>query len=94
MWAIERRYYYKGIMVAEAKGGNLFQSPSIVITEEGNKLHLEPIGIKKIVEKNKKSLFVLENEAMDFVEHTDRVYRNKMDFFAVSFSGGKIHRRY
>jgi len=89
LWAIGRRYYYKGIMVAEAKGGNLFQSPSIVLTEEGNKLHLKPIAIKKVVEKNKKSLFVLENEAMDFVEHTYRVYRNKMDFFAVSFSGGK-----
>ena len=89
LWAIRRRYYYKGIMVAEAKGGNLFQSPSIVITEEGNKLHLKPIAIKKVAEKNKKALFVLENEAMDFVEHTYRVYRNKMDFFAVSFSGGK-----
>ena len=89
LWAIRRRYYYKGIMVAEAKGGNLFQSPSIVITEEGNELHLKPIDIEKVVEKNKKSLFVLENEAMDFVEHTYRVYRNKMDFFAVSFSGGK-----
>jgi 3'-phosphoadenosine 5'-phosphosulfate sulfotransferase (PAPS reductase)/FAD synthetase/SAM-dependent methyltransferase len=34
-------------------------------------------------------LFILENEAMDFVEHTYKVYRKKMDFFAVSFSGGK-----
>jgi phosphoadenosine phosphosulfate reductase len=89
LWAIGRRYYYKGLMVGEAKGGNLFQSPSIDITEEGNELHLKPIDIKKVIEKNKKSLFVLENEAMDFVEHTYRVYRNKMDFFAVSFSGGK-----
>lgn len=89
LWAIGRRYYSKGLMVAEAKGGHLFQSPSIVITEDGNKLQLKPIDIKKVVEKNKKSLFVLENEAMDFVEHTYRVYRNKMDFFAVSFSGGK-----
>jgi phosphoadenosine phosphosulfate reductase len=46
LWAIRRRYYYKGIMVAEAKGGNLFQSPSIVFTEEGNELHLKPIAIK------------------------------------------------
>lgn len=89
LWAIGRRYYYKGLMVAEAKGGNLFQSPSIVITEEGDELYLKPIDIEKVVEKNKKALFVLENEAMDFVEHTYRVYRNKIDFFAVSFSGGK-----
>lgn len=89
LWAIGRGYYYKGIKVAEAKGGNIFQFPSIVLTEEGTGLHLEPIDIKKVVEKNKKSLFVLENEAIDFVEHTYRIYRNKMDLFAVSFSGGK-----
>ena len=89
LWAIGRKYYYKGLMVAEANGGNFFQSPSIVISEEGNKLSLKPINIEKVVEKNKKALFVLENEAMDFVEHTYRVYRNKIDLFVVSFSGGK-----
>ena len=89
LWAIGRRYYYKGVMVAEAKGGNIFQSPSLVIAEGGKNLRLEPIDIKRVAKKNKKALFVLENEAMDFVEHTYKVYKKKMDFFAVSFSGGK-----
>jgi len=79
-------------MVAEAKGGNFFQSPSIVISEEGNKLSLKPINIEKVVEKNKKALFVLENEAMDFVEHTYRVYRNKIDFLSFHLVVEKIHR--
>jgi phosphoadenosine phosphosulfate reductase len=89
LWAIGRKYYYKGLMVAEAKGGNIFQSPSIAITEEGKTIQLKPINIKKIVEKNKKALFVLENEAMDFVENTYKVYKKNVDYFAVSFSGGK-----
>ncbi len=89
LWAIGRRYYYKGELVAEAKGGNIFEAPKIVLTEKGKNLKLEPINIKEVVKKNKKALFVLENEALDFIEHTYKVYKNKRYLFAVSYSGGK-----
>ena len=89
LWAIGRRYYYRGELVAEAKGGNIFEPPKIVITEKGQNLKLEPIDIKKVIEKNKEALFVLENEALDFIEHTYKVYKRKNYLFAVSYSGGK-----
>jgi len=89
LWAIGRRYYYKGELVAEAKGGNIFESPEIVLTEKGQSLRLEPIYIKEVIEKNKEALFVLENEALDFIEHTYKVYKKKGYSFAVSYSGGK-----
>jgi len=89
LWAIGRRYYYKGELVAEAKGGNIFEPPEIVLTEKGQNLKLEPIGINKVIERNKKALFVLENEALDFIEHTYKVYKKKGYLFAVSYSGGK-----
>lgn len=89
LWAIGRRYYYKGEMVAEAKGGNIFEPPKIVLTEKGQNLRLEPIDIEEVVEKNKEALFVLENEALDFIEHTYKVYKKKKYLFTVSYSGGK-----
>lgn len=92
LWANGRRYYYKGEWIAEAKGGNIFESPQIVITENGKNITLEPINIDSVTKKNQEALFVLENEAIDFVEHTFKAYkkgRNKVDCFAVSFSGGK-----
>ena len=89
LWAIGRRYYYRGKLVAEAKGGNIFESPKIVITEKEQKLKLEPIDIKEVIEKNKEALFVLENEALDFIEHTYKVYKKKGYLFAMSYSGGK-----
>ncbi len=89
LWAIGRRYYYKGELVAEAKGGNIFEPPKIVLTEKGQNLKLEPIDINKVIEKNKEALFVLENEALDFIEHTYKVYKKKGYLFAVSYSGGK-----
>jgi len=89
LWAIGRRYYYKGELVAEAKGGNIFEPSKIVLTEKGQNLKLEPIDINKVIEKNKEALFVLENEALDFIEHTYKVYKKKGYLFAVSYSGGK-----
>jgi len=73
LWAIGRRYYYKGLMVAEAKGGNLFQSPSIVISEEGNKLSLKPINIEKVVEKIRKHccLFLKTKQWISLSIHTE-----------------------
>jgi len=89
LWAIRRRYYYKGIMVAEAKGGNIFEEPEIIINEGGKNLILEPVDVGLMVAKNEEVLFTLENEAMDFVEHTYKIYKNKVDCFSVAFSGGK-----
>ena len=92
LWANVRRYYYRGEWVAEAKGGNIFESPQVIITESGKDLALEPVNVNLMVKKNREALHVLENEAMDFVEHTYKSYkrgRNKVDCFTASFSGGK-----
>jgi phosphoadenosine phosphosulfate reductase len=89
LWANGRRYYYRGEWVAEAKGGNIFEPPQIIITEYGKNLKLEPINIDLLIRKNQDALFVLENEAIDFVEHTYKAYKKKVDCFTVSFSGGK-----
>jgi len=89
LWATGRRYYYKGVLVAEVKGGNIFEHPTVFLTENGKNLELDIINTEKIVEKNRDALFVLENEAMDFIEHTYKVFKNKVDFFTVAFSGGK-----
>ena len=75
LWAIERKYFYKGIEVATIKGGNIYDAPEIVLTETGYNLKLEPINIDSVIAANKEALFVLENEAIDFIERTFKVYR-------------------
>ena len=79
LWAIERNYFYKGEQVAKAKGGNLYEAPKIIISESGKNLILKPININNLIRKNKKALFVLENEAMDFVEKTFKTYRPNIE---------------
>ncbi|MDD4108664.1 MAG: phosphoadenosine phosphosulfate reductase family protein [Prolixibacteraceae bacterium] len=77
LWALDRRYYYKGELVAEVKGGNIFDDPKIEITEAGKELKLKPINIQKVVEKNQKLLFLIEQEAIEFIEQTYRTYSLK-----------------
>ena len=89
VWAIGRRYFYKGEFIAEARGGNIYEAPQIIIKELGNNLSLKPINLNKIIEKNKDALFILEQEAIDFVYSTYKKYKDKVDIIAVAFSGGK-----
>jgi len=77
LWALDRRYFYKGEMVAEVKGGNIFDDPKIEISDTGKDLKLKPINIQKVVEKNQKLLFLLEQEAIEFIEQTYRTYSLK-----------------
>lgn len=89
LWRTGRRYYYKGIMVAEAKGGGIYENPTLEFTEEGKALTLEPIDVKKLITRNNEQLSVLQNEAVDFVNHIYKRYKDKVSALVVSFSGGK-----
>jgi len=89
LWAIGRGYYYRGRLVARAKGGNIFNAPQIVLTEEGINLKLSPIDIDLIVAKNKLHLSKLENEALDFIFNVYKKYKKEGAIFSVAFSGGK-----
>jgi 3'-phosphoadenosine 5'-phosphosulfate sulfotransferase (PAPS reductase)/FAD synthetase/ferredoxin len=74
LWALDRRYFYKGEMVAEVKGGNIFDDAKIEISDAGLGLKLKPINIHKVVKINNKLLFLLEQEAIEFIEQTYRKY--------------------
>jgi len=89
LWAIDRRYYYKGELVAEARGGSLYKDPRIEFAKECSFKFFDSIPIEKVLQKNIKSIYALENEAMDFVKDTYTKYGKKVDGFVVAFSGGK-----
>lgn len=87
MWAVNRRYFYKGKHVATAKKGDALNLPKIVIEEGYENLTLDEIDIDEVVRRNSKQLFVLENEVIDFIEDVADKYPDYP--LSVSFSGGK-----
>jgi len=88
-WESDKRYYYAGEIIAEAKKGNIYEDPIIVFFEETTVKKLLPINIYKLIENNIDSINIVENEAMDFIKDNYEQYIGKVADFVVAFSGGK-----
>lgn len=75
LWACERKYFYKGEQVMELKGGNLLDTPQVVLIGDSKNLHIEPIDLVQLKKRNEDTLFILEHEAMNFINDTYRKYK-------------------
>lgn len=76
LWACDRRYFYKGEFVLEVKGGNIFDSPTVIAQEGYEGLALKAVDIDKLRSRNEDTMFILEHEAMDFINQVYRRYKN------------------
>ena len=91
MWAEANEYYYRGKLVASLKGGSLYTAPevNIIDTPEENNAPLRFVNIDMMVYKNKEVLNGLVQDTIKFIYNTFLAYKDKVDIFHVSFSGGK-----
>lgn len=76
LWACDRRYFYKGQLVLEVKGGNIFDAPTVIPQDGCESLTLTPVDMVKLRERNEDTMFIIEHEAMDFIDQTYRRYKN------------------
>lgn len=74
LWACDRRYFYKGELVLEVSGGDLFENHSFSHISPQN-ITLSPIDIESLRVANEDSLFLLEHEAMEFIDTEYRKYK-------------------
>ena len=88
-WAIDRKYYYNGDLIFEAKGGDIYHAPTIIYPNELKYKTLETIDKSALRRINEKQLKTLENEAKDFINEQFTLYDGKVDIFSSAFSGGK-----
>lgn len=79
LWACDRRYFYRGELVFEAKGGNIYDAPQLIFTEAGRSLKLEPINLELLCKKNETSMFLLEHEALEFINTIYHRYRPNLE---------------
>ena len=98
LWACDRRYFYKGQFVLEVKGGNVFDAPEVVQQEDYELLTLQPVDMDRLRSRNEDTMFIIEHEAMDFINQTYRRYKNireisknnpKLDFQRLASNLGK-----
>ncbi|MEM2661514.1 MAG: phosphoadenosine phosphosulfate reductase family protein [Nitrososphaeria archaeon] len=87
LWSIGRRYFYRGELVAEARGGNYYSLPEIEIYKKN--VTLNPVDVQAMLNKNKKILESLTQASLDFIFKTHERFVRTVDVVAVAFSGGK-----
>ena len=57
LWACNRQYFYRGELVLEAKGGNIYDDPQLIFTDAGKNLKLKPINLDELCKKTKPQCF-------------------------------------
>ena len=91
MWAEANNYFYRGRKVAQTKGGTMYTAPELVLLEEPEPNHapLRFVDVPMMVEKNREIMEGLVQDTIKKIYHTYNEYKNKVDIFHVSYSGGK-----
>jgi phosphoadenosine phosphosulfate reductase len=87
LWAEANKYWYRGRLVAETKGGSLYTAPELVIHED--RLELLPVNLAAMSAKNRELLAVIEQATVKRIYNVWRKWCKRLDIFHVAFSGGK-----
>ncbi len=74
MWAINKQYFYRGELMFEAKGANIYDAPSIIFQKGKESAALEPVDMELMLRRNKDEMFLIENEAIEFIRDTYTAY--------------------
>lgn len=94
LWACNKQYFYRGELVFEAKGANIYDAPTIIFADGKEKLSLEPVDVKTMLEHCSDELFLAESEAIEFIrdvyvqyssarKSVEKVKANQIDYEAL-----------
>lgn len=74
MWAVNKQYWYRGTMLFEAKGANLYDSPTVVVASGIEPMALEAVDVAEMLRRNADPMFLIESEAIEFIRDTFTEY--------------------
>lgn len=100
MWAVNKQYFYRGQRLFDAKGANIYNKPTLEFCEDVDPMGLQPVDMKSMLAKTSDLMFVLENEAIEFIRDTftaytkvnrtfDKADSNQLDFEALAAKAEK-----
>ena len=74
MWAVNKQYWYRGRLLFEAKGANIYDAPTLVMADGVEPMALESVDVERMLEKNADQMFLIESEAIEFIRDTYVTY--------------------
>jgi len=104
MWAVNKSYWYRGEHLFDAKGANIYTMPTLEFCNGVEPQQLEPVDVEKMLERTQDLMFVLENEAIEFIRDIyteyarvnktfDKAKANQMDFEAMAARAEKATKQ-
>ena len=97
LWAVNKQYYYRGELMFEAKGANIYDAATVIFAEgkTNTKIRLKPVDVATMLKRNRENMFTLESEAIEFIyetfnqyakarKSTDKVAANQLDYEALA----------
>ena len=67
MWAVNKQYWYRGEMMFEAKGANIYDAPKVIFKSGKEKADLQPVDVEEMLRRNTDQMFLIESEAIEFI---------------------------
>ena len=102
MWAVNKQYFYRGQRLFDAKGANIYNKPTLEFCKdvEPKPMDLQPVDMKSMLAKTSDLMFVLENDAIEFIRDTftaytkvnqtfDKADSNQLDYEALAAKAEK-----
>ncbi len=74
LWAINKQYWYRGELMFEAKGANVYDAATVIFQPGKEKAQLKPVDVKAMLKQCKEPMFLLESEAIEFIHETFNQY--------------------
>lgn len=74
MWACNKQYFYRGELLFEVSGANIYDAPKVTFADGVQPGKLKPVNMKAMLKKNKDPMFLIESEAIDFIRDTYLAY--------------------
>lgn len=74
MWAVNKQYWYRGTLLFEVKGANIYDAPTVVLAPGVSPMELTAVDVEIMVSRNADQMFLLESEAIDFIRDTYIAY--------------------
>lgn len=104
MWALNKQYYYYGEKLFEVKGASLYSKPTIEFAKGVEPRPLGHVNVEQMIARTSDLMFVLENEAIEFIHDTFTTYAkankaykkdaaNRLDFEGMAARVAKASRK-
>lgn len=105
MWAVNKQYFYRGELMFEAKGANIYDAPTVLFRPGRETADLVPVDVAEMLRRNSDQMFLIENEAIEFIRDTYTTYaganrahdaiaaNREIDFEALAEKVGKKTRQ-